>query len=318
MKDIQKPLLIVCGPTASGKTRLAIDLALRFGGEVVSADSMQVYKGMDIGTAKPTKQEMRGVLHHLIDMLRPDEDFSVAQYAQLARKIIADIHARGKLPILAGGTGLYIKAIADNIQYGKIPEDENLRERLRLQAQQLGNTRMLERLREIDPHLGETLHPNNLGRIIRAIEVYELTGEPMSLWQKRSREIPGEYSLCMLGLMYFDRALLYERIEKRIDEMLLRGLLDEAKALFEAGFSGTASQAIGYKELFGFLRGEQTLQEAVSGLKRETCRYAKRQLTWFRRDERIRWLYADNPGGYDRVFAEACEIAAEEQITNNR
>ena len=311
MKDICRPLLVVCGPTASGKTGLAIDLALRLGGEVVSADSMQVYKGMDIGTAKPTPREMRGVPHHLISIRHPDEAFSVAQYAQIAREAIADIHARGKLPVLAGGTGLYIKAIADNIQYGQIPRDADLREELRRRARDLGTGAMLERLREIDPELGGVLHPNDIGRIIRAIEVYELTGRPMSLWQKQSRETPGEYQMHMLGLTFSDRVLLYERIEKRIDIMLDSGLIDEAKQLYEAGFSGTASQAIGYKELFGFLDGKQTLEEAVSRLRQNTRRYAKRQLTWFGRDERIRWLYMDKPGGYEEALAQARRICAD-------
>ena len=307
-----QPLLIICGPTASGKTGLGVDLALEFGGEVVSADSMQVYKSMDIGTAKPTHEEKRGIPHHLIDILYPDEGFSVAQYAKLAREAIADIHARGKLPIIVGGTGLYINAIADNISYAEVPEDKNLRESLRENVRQHGNEFMLNRLRQIDPELSETLHPNNIGRIIRAVEVWELTGEPMSLWQKRSREIPCKYNLCMLGLTFSDRAVLYDRIEKRVDIMLKSGLLDETKLLLNAGFSGTASQAIAYKEFFDYLNGDQSLDEATSRLKQQTRRYAKRQLTWFRRDERIHWLYMDKP--YDEVLAEAREIA-EKQLT---
>jgi len=302
-----QPLLVVCGPTASGKTGLGIDLALEFGGEIISADSMQVYKTMDIGTAKPTHEEKRGVPHHLIDILTPDETFSVAQYAKLARETIADIHTRGKLPILVGGTGLYINGVVDNISYAEVPEDKSLRERLRESARQHGNEAMLNRLRCIDPELSETLHPNNIGRIIRAIEVWELTGEPMSTWQKRSRETPAPYNLCMLGLTFKDRSLLYGRIEKRVDIMLQIGLIDEVKLLQKSGFldatACTASQAIAYKEFFDYLSGKQSLADAISHLKQQTRRYAKRQLTWFRRDERIHWLYMDNP--YDDVLMEA-------------
>jgi tRNA dimethylallyltransferase len=253
---------------------------------------------------------MRGVPHHLTGILRPDEDFSVARYADLARACIADIHARGKLPILAGGTGLYISAIADHIQYGQIPENADLRARLRREAYSIGGEAMLNRLHEVDPTLAASLHPNNLGRIIRGIEVYELTGEPLSEWQKRSRALPGIYHLCILGLAFHDRDALYGRIERRVDAMLASGLLEEAKALCDAGFSGTAAQAIGYKELWGHLRGEQTLEEVAAKLKQETRRYAKRQLTWFRRDRRIRWLYLDNPGGYEAALREAHKLAA--------
>jgi len=304
-----RPLVVVCGPTASGKTKLAVDLALTHGGEVVSADSMQVYRGMDIGTAKPTSAEMRGVAHHLVDILEPGEDFSVAQYAKLARETIADIHARGKLPILAGGTGLYIKAIADNIQYTDMPEDEVLRKRLRNEADELGGGALLERLAKVDPMLAEGLHQNDVGRIIRALEVYELTGERMSVWQERSRKDAAGYKLCMVGLGFRDRELLYERIGQRVDAMLGAGLLDEAKTLYDSGFSGTAAQAIGYKELFGYFRGEVSLEEAAERLKQETRRYAKRQLTWFRRDGRINWLYLDD--GYDAALAEARGLIGE-------
>jgi tRNA dimethylallyltransferase len=301
-----KPLVIICGPTATGKTKLAVDLALAHDGEVVSADSMQVYRGMDIGTAKPTAREMQGIPHHLLNILDPDEDFSVAQYAKLARESIAEIHARGRLPILAGGTGLYISAIADNIQYADVPTDTALRERLRAEAAVSGGEAMLRRLSEADPAPAKSLHPNNLGRIIRALEVYELTGVPLSEWQEQSRTTPSNYTLCIIGLEFREREKLYERIEERVDAMFVAGLLNEAKALYDAGFTGTASQAIGYKELFGYFRGEQSPEAAAERIKRETRRYAKRQMTWFRRDGRINRLYPDD--GYDNVLQQAKKL----------
>lgn len=296
----QTPLLIICGPTAGGKTALAVELAIRLVGEVVSADSMQVYRRLDIGTAKPTGEEMRGVPHHLIGCFEPGEVFSVAKYVAMAKEAVADIGARGKLPILCGGTGLYIDSLTRNVRFPEMPENPALRQSLREQAVKEGNGIVWNRLNECDPELAETLHPNNLGRIIRAIEVYEATGIPMSEWQRRSLKEPSDYELCMLGLSFRDREALYRRINARVDAMLEQGLLEEARALFDEGLAGTAGQAIGYKELFSYFKGESSLETAVETLKRETRRYAKRQLTWLRRDERIHWLYQDDyaePGG---------------------
>ena len=303
-----KPLIIVCGPTASGKTRLAVDLALHTGGEVISADSMQLYKGMDIGTAKPTTGEMRGVLHHLVDFLELNENFSVAKYAECARAVIAELHSAGKTPVMAGGTGLYIQAVTDNIRFFDIPEDAVLRERLRAEAKALGADEMHRRLAAIDSPLAEKLHPNNLGRVLRGLEVHELTGRQLSQFQTESRAVPCEYSLCMLCLNFRDREKLYERIDMRVDLMLEAGLLAEAEALYKSDFAGTAAQAIGYKELFGYFEGTSTLLEATELLKRETRRYAKRQLTWFGRDERIQWLYMDD--GYDTACKQAKALIA--------
>lgn len=305
MNTVKTKLLVICGPTASGKTGLSIDLAKRFGGEIIGADSMQIYKGMDIGAAKPSKEEMRGITHHLVDFLEPDEDFSVAAYVTLAKKHIAGIAAKGCLPIVCGGTGLYISSLVDNISFEEIKSDPQLRESLKKLADERGAEYLHKRLEDCDPELAEKLHPNNLGRVIRALEVFELTGTTMTEMQKKSRQSPSDYDLCMLGICYDDREKLYERINLRVDLMLQNGLIYEAKALFDAGFGGTAAQAIGYKELQKYFSGTESLEEAAESIKRETRRYAKRQMTWLRRDGRIKWLHADVCGGYADLLAEA-------------
>jgi tRNA dimethylallyltransferase len=299
------PLLVVCGPTASGKTALAVELALRLSGEVVSGDSMQIYRDMAIGTALPTEEEMRGVPHHLLSFLDPADRFSVADYTALAGEAIAAIHNRGRLPIVAGGTGLYISSLVDNLQFTPMESNPALREELLAYAAENGNQALWERLHAVDPTLAATLHPNNRGRVIRALEVYALTGLPMSEQQRRAREHPSPYEAKMLGLTFRDRERLYARIDTRVDTMLANGLVEEAQALMEKA-AATAAQAIGYKELFPYLRGKITLDEATEAIKRETRRYAKRQLTWFRRDERIRWLFVDE---YDSLpaLADAAE-----------
>ena len=289
----KQPLIAVVGPTASGKTALAVELALYFGGEVVSAESMQGYKRMDIATAKPDEAENKGVPHHLIDLIEPDgAAFSVAQYARCAHAAIADIAARGRVPILAGGTGLYIDAVIDNIDFSNIRSDESVRAELYAQAEAHGNEYMLEMLRAVDPELAAALHPNNLGRILRALEVYRVTGVPMSEHQRRSRQTPERYDVCMIGLNFTDRAMLYDRVNRRVDLMIERGLIDEARAV-SAVCRGTALQAIGYKELIPYLDAGAPLEECINRLKQSTRRYAKRQLSWFRRDARIVWLMVD-------------------------
>lgn len=299
------PLLVIVGPTASGKTRLAVELAKRLDGEVVSADSMQVYKRMDIATAKPTQIEMDGIPHHLIGFLEPDNTvFSVADYTSLAQKTITEIHRRGKLPILCGGTGLYISAVVDHLDLSAFPGDPALRQRLQKEAAEKGGGEMLARLRQVDPALAEKLHPNNLGRVIRALEVWECTGVPMSEHQRRARETPAPYRLCMLGLRYNARAVLYERINRRVDAMLAQGLLDEAREI-SAAYGGTARQAIGYKELTPYLNGTASLEDCIEKLKQATRRYAKRQLTWFGRDDRIQWLYPDQYENLQELFTNA-------------
>lgn len=301
--------MVVLGPTAGGKTALSLALAKKLGGEIVCADSMQVYRGMDVGTAKPTRAERREVPHHLVDFLSPKEPFSAARYAELARKAVAGVNARGRLPILVGGTGLYIQAIVDNILFEPMPSDPRLRRELERRAGELGGQALLEELAKVDPGLAEKLHPNNLGRIIRGLEAYRLTGTPLSRWQERSRREPSPYNPCMLGIAFRDRQALYRRIEERVEDMLAKGLVEEAERLYSGGYGRTAVQAIGYKELFGFFRGEQDLAQAVAQIKQETRRYAKRQMTWFRRDKRVHWLYAD--AGDHGVLREALRIVGD-------
>jgi tRNA dimethylallyltransferase len=289
------PLVAVVGPTASGKTRLAVDIALHYGGEVVSADSMQIYKEMQIGTAKPTTEEKRGVRHHMLDFVEPSRCYSVADYVTDAKVCISDIHERGVLPILAGGTGLYVSSLIDNIKFGETVRDETLRLELTDLAAKSGGEALLEILRGFDPQMAQTLHPNNMGRIIRAIEVFKTTGITMTEMQEKSRQAPPIYKLCIIGLCFADREALYRRIEKRVDEMISEGLESEVKSLLESGITRdtTAMQAIGYKELVAAVKGEIPMNEAIETVKRETRRYAKRQMTWFRRDKRINWLEAE-------------------------
>jgi len=308
----KQPLLVVVGPTASGKTSLSVRLAKELDGEVISADSMQMYRGMDIGTAKPTREEMAGVPHHLIDILEVEETFSVADYAALARTLIREIGKRGKLPILTGGTGLYISAVTDHLQFSPIPGDEALRERLRRQAETQGKEAVHRLLQECDPETAAAIHPNNLGRVIRAIEVYQITGVTMAEHNRRSRAVPPPYRTCILGLTSRDRQFLYDRIDRRVDRMLEAGLLEEAKAVLGKPLSRTAAQAIGYKELRGWLDGTESLERAVERLKQESRNYAKRQLAWFRREKAVRWLEIDAFPDEESLYRAALEIARRE------
>ncbi len=302
-------LIAVVGPTASGKTALAIALAKELGGEIVSADSMQIYRGMDIATAKPTPEEMAEVPHHLIGFWPPEKPFSVAQYAVLAREKIDDILRRGRVPVLCGGTGLYIKAIVDHIQYEEeTGEDAALRERLRRQAQDEGNLAVWRQLQAMDPQTAERIHPNNLGRVIRAIEVMQVSGRSIREQEERSRQAPCPYHVIQIGLRYRNRENLYERIGHRVDAMAEAGLPEEARAVRQQGLTATAAQAIGYKELYDWMDGTLPLEEALENLKRSTRRYAKRQLTWFGADARIRWIEPDALQAGETVTEQAMKI----------
>ena len=302
-------LIAVVGPTASGKTALAIALAKELGGEIVSADSMQIYRGMDIATAKPTPEEMAEVPHHLIGFWPPEKPFSVAQYAILAREKIDDILRRGRVPVLCGGTGLYIKAIVDHIQYEEeTGGDAVLRERLRRQAQDEGNLAVWRQLQAMDPQTAERIHPNNLGRVIRAIEVMQVSGRSIREQEERSRQAPCPYHVIQIGLRYRNRENLYERIGRRVDAMAEAGLLEEARAVRQQGLTATAAQAIGYKELYDWMDGTLPLEEALENLKRSTRRYAKRQLTWFGADARIRWIEPDALQAGETVTEQAMKI----------
>lgn len=307
MADEKIPLAVVLGPTASGKTALAVDLALRFGGEIVSADSMQIYKGMNIATAKPTPAEMRGVPHHLMDFLDPSEGFSVADYAALAHQTIREIRSRQRLPILAGGTGLYIDAVVNNISFAEIKTDPRLREELMRLAHQKGAAYLLDELKDFDPDTAAKLHPNNLPRIIRAIEVYRLTGVTMAEHQRRSKMNPTPYRSVLIGLGFRDRQKLYERIDARVDRMLENGLLEEARTVLQKKGLKTAAQAIGYKELKRYFDGEESLAEAAEKIRQESRRYAKRQLTWFRKNTSVSWLYVDDYQNMDELAENAAE-----------
>ncbi len=292
-KQKQIPVVAVVGPTASGKTGLGIDLALSLGGEIVSADSMQIYRGMKIATARPDEAEMQGVAHHLIGTVDPTERYSVARYLEEAKAAIDQIIARGRLPILVGGTGLYVDSLLQGIAFREEPRDEALRRALYAQADQLGNEAMLRRLIEIDPEYGNTLHPNNRGRVLRALELYDGTGVKMSEQLRLSREQPSPYRALRLGLTFSDRQKLYDRIDLRVDRMLEDGLLEEVQEFYRRYDSKTSAQAIGCKEFFPWLKGEEPLETCVERLKRETRRYAKRQLTWFRRNPDTVWLLRD-------------------------
>ncbi|WP_333870448.1 tRNA (adenosine(37)-N6)-dimethylallyltransferase MiaA [Desulforamulus putei] len=305
MKDL-RPLVVIVGPTASGKTDVAIELAKMVKGEVISADSMLVYRGMDIGTAKPTPTEMQGIPHHLIDIVDPDEEFSVAMFQTAAEKLIVEITDRGNLPLLVGGTGLYVRSVIDHYDFTPAPRDKKLRERLKQQAATLGNEEMHRRLAAVDPASAARLHPNDIRRVIRALEVYYQTGKPISEYQYTQTNTAPKYRLKMFGLT-MDRQLLYRRIEQRVDLMLQRGLVEEVRQLMQRYDTwGTALQGLGYKEIIAYLKGECTLAEAVEILKRNTRRFAKRQLTWFRADKRIHWL---NMQDYSDKNAVAREIA---------
>ena len=288
-----QPIIVVLGPTASGKTALAVELAKRYNGEVVSADSMQIYKGMDILTAKPSDAEMQEIKHHLIDFLEPDRNFSVADYVKLANSAIDDIASRGKLPILAGGTGLYISSLIDNIKFDETTGDKEFREKLFNLAKEKGNHYLWEQLLEVDETTALSVHENNLPRVIRALEVYEKTGVRLSEHKKTSRLEKSRFKPAMIGLTFSDRKLLYDRINKRVDAMISNGLLSEAEEIYKGKLLNTAHQAIGYKELIPYFSGQASLEDCIEKIKMETRRYAKRQLTWFRRDKRIFWIEVD-------------------------
>ncbi|MCC8195962.1 MAG: tRNA (adenosine(37)-N6)-dimethylallyltransferase MiaA [Ruminococcus sp.] len=304
---MKQKLIVICGPTASGKTELSVSLAERFDGEVVSADSMQIYKDISIATAKPTTEEMRGIRHHMIDFLSLSEEFSVADYVRLAGECIKDIADRGKVPIVCGGTGLYISSLINGISFDETCSSTELREELSRLAEEKGGEYLLDILREFDPESANRLHPNNLMRIIRAIEVYKISGVTMTEANKLSqKEIP--YDPIMIGLNYSDRELLYERVNLRVDRMLEMGLLSEAKMVSSMENVATAGQAIGYKEFKPYFAGEKSIEECVESVKQDSRRYAKRQLTWFRRDERINWIYRDLLSDDESEFEIVSEI----------
>lgn len=283
----------IVGATASGKTSLSIALAKKFNGEIVSFDSMQIYKGMDIGTAKPTEEERAGVPHHMIDVCDPYKKFSCTDYAEMALSCINDIISRGKLPILCGGTGLYLDSLLRGTRDDGAESDPAFREEMQHFADVNGADALHTRLAEIDPEAAEAIHPNNIRRVIRALEVYHTTGITKTRLDELSREKEDAFDCLTIGLGYENRDILYERIDRRVDEMIKNGLLDEAKELYEKGYLApdtTAGQAIGYKELLPYLESECSLEDAVLALKLDTRHYAKRQMTWFGARKNINWI----------------------------
>lgn len=308
------PVLAVVGPTASGKTALSIALAKEYGGEIVSADSMQIYKGMSIATAKPTPEEMDGIPHHLIDFLDMGTAFSVADYVALAGEAIRDIHARGKLPILAGGTGLYVSSLLDNIQFSEFQSDPSLRDELADFAEKNGRDALHARLAELDPEAAAEIHPNNLVRVIRALEVCIETGEKFSVQKEKGRSAETPYRSCIIGLDYEDRNILYDRINRRVDMMMEAGLEEEAYGVWRAGNMKTAANAIGYKELIPYFEGNVSLEECVEEIKLQTRHYAKRQLTWFRRNKQIEWLYLDKIDNLKKIQEKCQKVIAKNKL----
>lgn len=313
MQQEKIPLVAVVGPTASGKTSLAIALCKALGGEVVSGDSMQLYKRLSVATAKPTAAEQLAVPHHLIDLIEPWESFSVAQYTQIAHKTIAALHASGKLAVVCGGTGLYIRALLTNITFTPQENDPAYRAELRVLAGQEGNEAVHRLLAEKDPVAAAALHPNNLGRVIRALEVCKTTGGTMSGQQANSHAEPSPYKACVIGLDFRNRQTLYDRINLRVTRMVEAGLLEEAKAALAMELSLTASQAIGYKEFAPYFAGEVPLKTALEALRQQSRRYAKRQLTWFRREPDIHWLYAEDYPDDQSLAAAAITLVQETQ-----
>lgn len=301
-----RELLIICGPTASGKTAVAVEICLAIGGEVISADSMQIYRGMDIGTAKPTETERRGVPHHLLDIAAPGEAYSAAAYRDKAIEAIEGVLSRGKIPVVCGGTGLYIDALTRPMGFSA-QGDESIRRPLEdIAAKEGGKERLHAMLREADPESAERLHVNDVRRVIRALEVYRLTGKTLTQQNALDRGREGAYKGRLFGLS-LPREELYNRIDRRVDRMISDGLADEVRSLLAGGLPGraTAMQGIGYKEIARALSGECTMVEAVSRIKQATRNYAKRQLTWFRRDDRVAWIEADGRSAQD-ISREIC------------
>lgn len=288
---MKKPLIVLTGPTAVGKTSLSISLAKAVNGEIISADSMQVYKGMDIGSAKIRKEEMQGVTHYLVDILEPEEEFHIVKFQELAKAAMEEIYAKGKIPILVGGTGFYIQAVTRDIDFTQAEQETSYREELEQLAKEKGTEYLHEKLREVDPKSAENIHANNVKRVIRALEFYHQNGTPISEHNEEQKQQTSPYNLAYFVLTA-PREILYERIDRRVDQMMEEGLLEEVKSLRERGcHCGMVSmQGLGYKEILAYLEGEYPLEEAVRILKRDTRHFAKRQLTWFRREKDVIWV----------------------------
>lgn len=310
-----KRIAAVVGPTASGKTALAVALAKQFNGEVVSADSMQIYRKLNIGTAKPTAEEMQGVPHHMLDVADPGESYSVSRYEKEATACVEDILSRGKLPILCGGTGLYVDALIRGGGFLESGVDSGLRAQLEEEWDARGGEAMLKRLASFDPDSAARLHLNDKKRIIRAVEVYLQTGITITAHNARTAALPPRYDAVMIGLRTEPRQILYSRIDRRVTKMLDAGLEQEARQLLESGdLAGTAAQAIGYKEMLAYFRGEATLEQAADLIRQKSRNYAKRQLTWFQRDDRVHWITYNQPESEAEVFRIATNFLQEQGL----
>ena len=310
-----KRIAAVVGPTASGKTALAVALAKQFNGEVVSADSMQIYRKLNIGTAKPTAEEMQGVPHHMLDVADPGDSYSVSRYEKEATACVEDILSRGKLPILCGGTGLYVDALIRGGGFLESGVDSGLRAQLEEEWDARGGEAMLQRLASFDPDSAARLHLNDKKRIIRAVEVYLQTGITITEHNARTAALPPRYDAVMIGLRTEPRQILYSRIDRRVTKMLDAGLEQEARQLLESGdLAGTAAQAIGYKEMLAYFRGEATLEQAADLIRQKSRNYAKRQLTWFQRDDRVHWITYNQPESEAEVFRIATNFLQEQGL----
>lgn len=312
---MQNRLICICGPTASGKTALSVALAKQLHTEIISADSMQIYRGMDIGTAKPTMEERQGIAHHLLDICEPNEPFSVARYVELADAAAQDILSRGMTPIVVGGTGLYMDALIECSAFSGDETNLTVRRKYQRMAETQGNLAVHARLAMVDPESAQRLHPNNLKRVIRALEVYEQTGMTIGEFNRQHKRAAPKYTAIKIGVCPTDRQALYDRIDRRVDQMLSDGLLEETQRLFAKGeLTGTAAQAIGYKELLGFLEGRDSLHSCVELLKQRSRNYAKRQLTWLKRDDSIHWIYYNRVKDFSYVLQEATEYLRNQSV----
>lgn len=312
---MQNRLICICGPTASGKTALSVALAKQLHTEIISADSMQIYRGMDIGTAKPTVAEQQGIPHHLLDICEPNEPFSVARYVELADAAAQDILSRGMTPLIVGGTGLYMDALIECSTFSGDETDLSVRQKYQHIADTQGNLTVHALLAKVDPESAQRLHPNNLKRVIRALEVYEQTGMTIGELNRRHKRPKPKYNAVKIGVCPAERQTLYDRIDKRVDQMLSDGLLEETRGLLSRGMlTGTAAQAIGYKELLGFLAGKDSLDSCVQLLKQRSRNYAKRQLTWLKRDDSIHWIYYNRHEDFSYVLQEATEYLQNQSV----
>ena len=291
---MKQPLIVLTGPTAVGKTSLSISLAKAVNGEIISADSMQVYKKMDIGSAKIRSEEMQGIPHYLVDVLEPEEEFHIVKFQQMAKKAMEDIYSRGKIPILVGGTGFYIQAVTKDIDFTEAQQENDYRKELEALAEEKGGEHLHEMLRKVDPVSADAIHAHNVKRVIRALEFYNQNGSPISAHNEEQKQHESPYNLAYF-VLNMPRELLYERIDLRVDQMMKEGLLEEVSRLKEEGcHRGMVSmKGLGYKEILAYLDGEYPLEEAVRVLKRDTRHFAKRQLTWFRREQELTWVNKD-------------------------